>query len=113
MVVADVLGLVAGGLTTAAFVPQVLKTWRTRSAGDVSLVMFGIMWLGVGLWIAYGVLIRSTPVVVANVVTFGLVTAMLALKGRFSRRRTDEVVTPRWRPRPRRTARGPRPCPRP
>ena len=83
------LGLLAGTLTTAAFVPQVLKTWRTRAAGDVSLAMFLILALGVGLWVVYGSLIGSAPVLVANGVTLLLVLAMLALKWRFRAPRRD------------------------
>jgi MtN3 and saliva related transmembrane protein len=77
------LGIVAGSLTTAAFVPQVLKTWRTRAAEGVSSAMFAILALGVGLWVIYGVLIGSAPVLCANGVTLLLVLTMLALKWRF------------------------------
>jgi MtN3 and saliva related transmembrane protein len=79
----NMLGLVAGTLTTAAFVPQVLKTWRSRAARDVSLAMFLILALGAALWTVYGLLIHSTPVLVANGVTLLLVLTMLALKWRF------------------------------
>ena len=77
------LGLIAGTLTTAAFLPQVLKTWRSRAARDVSLAMFVILGLGVGLWVVYGTLIGSAPVLIANGVTLVLVLVMLALKWRF------------------------------
>ncbi len=77
------LGLVAGTLTTAAFVPQVLKTWRSRSAHDVSLAMFLILAVGATLWTIYGRLIGSAPVLVANGVTLLLVLTMLALKWRY------------------------------
>jgi uncharacterized protein with PQ loop repeat len=49
-----ILGLVAGALTTAAFLPQVLKTWKSRSAKDLSLGMFSLFCLGVAMWLAYG-----------------------------------------------------------
>ncbi|MBI5479177.1 MAG: SemiSWEET transporter [Deltaproteobacteria bacterium] len=78
-----VLGTVAGVLTTAAFVPQVVKTWRTRSARDISGVMFAAFSIGVALWIVYGVLVRSAPVVVANSVTLLLALAVLGMKARF------------------------------
>ena len=76
----DLLGLAAGTLTTCAFIPQVLRTWRTRSAQDISLVMFLLFSLGVALWIVYGVVIQSTPVIVANGVTFVLALAILVMK---------------------------------
>jgi MtN3 and saliva related transmembrane protein len=77
------LGLVAGTLTTAAFVPQVVRTWRTRSARDISLGMFATLVAGVTLWIAYGLLTRSLPVIAANAVTLLLAGAVLVMKLRF------------------------------
>ena len=61
--------MLAGILTTAAFFPQVLRTWRTRSTGDMSAAWLMMMNSGVFLWILYGVHIGSTPVVAANVIT--------------------------------------------
>lgn len=77
------LGFVAGALTTAAFVPQVVKVWRTRSTRDISLWMWLVLCVGILLWIVYGVLARSVPVVAANVVTLGLATAVLVCKIRY------------------------------
>ena len=77
------LGLIAGTLTTIAFLPQVVKTWRSRSAHDVSTGMFLLLAVGVSLWVVYGLLIGSTPVVAANAVTLGLALAMLVLKRRY------------------------------
>jgi MtN3 and saliva related transmembrane protein len=76
----DLLGLTAGTLTTCAFIPQVLRTWRTRSTRDISLVMFFLFSLGVLLWIIYGFAIASTPVIVANGVTLVLALAILVMK---------------------------------
>ena len=83
MDLATVLGTVAGVLTTAAFVPQVVKTWRTRSARDISGVMFVAFSIGVALWIVYGAMVRSAPVVVANSVTLLLALAVLVMKAKF------------------------------
>ncbi len=52
----DTLGLIAGGLTTISFLPQVIKTWRSRSAKDLSFRMFGIFSVGVLLWLIYGLI---------------------------------------------------------
>lgn len=83
----ELLGIIAGCLTTTAFVPQVWRAWRTRSVEDVSLGMFVLFTLGVALWTVYGVLTRSLAVTLANVVTFGLASAVLVAKLRFGRRR--------------------------
>jgi len=77
------LGLIAGTLTTIAFVPQLVKTWKTRSTKDVSLGMFSIFCTGVLLWLIYGVLIQSVPVALANGVTLVLAGAILSLKLKF------------------------------
>lgn len=82
---ADALGALAGTLTTAAFVPQVLKTWKSRSAEDVSLAMFLIFSAGVLLWLVYGILIGATPIIVANAVTLVLALAILAMKIRYKK----------------------------
>jgi MtN3 and saliva related transmembrane protein len=86
MTATSLLGLVAATLTTLAFLPQVLKTWRSRSARDVSTGMFLLLAAGVTLWVIYGLLIGSTPVVAANAATLGLALAMLALKRRYRAR---------------------------
>ncbi|MBL8113271.1 MAG: SemiSWEET family sugar transporter [Acidobacteria bacterium] len=82
----DLLGYVAGALTTAAFVPQLVKTWRSRSAGDLSYGMMAVFSTGVALWLAYGIALESWPVILANAVTLVLALAILALKVRFERR---------------------------
>ncbi|MBI3569816.1 MAG: SemiSWEET transporter [Gammaproteobacteria bacterium] len=83
MTTTDLLGLVAGTLTTAAFVPQVVKAWRTRSTSDISLGMFVLFNVGLVLWLAYGVIIGSWPVVLTNVVTLVLALTILFLKLRY------------------------------
>ncbi len=75
-----ILGLVGGTLTTVSFLPQVFKTWKSRSAKDVSLWMFLILSLGIVMWIIYGFLIDSIPVIAANIVSFVLVFTILMLK---------------------------------
>ncbi len=77
------IGLVAGTFTTAAFVPQVIKTWRTRSTEDISLAMFAIFALGVLLWLVYGIYIDSLPIVIANTITLVLAGTIVVLKLRF------------------------------
>ncbi|NDF03897.1 MAG: hypothetical protein EB068_02125, partial [Betaproteobacteria bacterium] len=63
MILSEIVGLVAAALTTLAFVPQALKSWRTRDLSGVSLVMYGVFTSGVALWLLYGLLIESWPVI--------------------------------------------------
>lgn len=82
MSLTTLLGLLASCLSVTAFVPQVFKAWRTRSTGDVSASMFGLLASGCVAWIIYGTLRDDWPVVVTNAVILALTLAMLALKWR-------------------------------
>ncbi len=75
-----VLGLIAASLTTIAFVPQVHKTWKSKSAKDLSLGMYLIFTTGVVLWLTYGILKPDLPIIVANVVTLSLTLVLLYFK---------------------------------
>lgn len=74
------IGTSAGTLTTIAFIPQVSKTWKTQSAGDISLLMFLLFSTGVLLWLIYGILLGAYPIIVANGITLTLSASILALK---------------------------------
>jgi MtN3 and saliva related transmembrane protein len=74
------IGFAAGTLTTAAFFPQLTKTWKTKSARDMSLGMLVTFCTGVLLWAVYGLLIHSPPMIITNSVTLMLAGAILALK---------------------------------
>jgi len=74
------LGLLAGGLTTASFVPQVAKIWKTKSAEDVSLTMFVTFCVGVALWLTYGVMKKDWAILATNGVTLILGLAILVMK---------------------------------
>ncbi len=79
----QVIGLAAGSLTTVAFLPQVIKTWKSGSAKDLSLGMFSFFCLGVLLWLVYGILTKDTPVIAANLATLILASTILFFKLRF------------------------------
>ena len=81
----DIIGALAGTLTTVSFVPQVLKTWRSRSARDISFGMFSLFSLGVLLWLIYGISIQSLPIMLANGITLTLSLVMIAMKLGFDR----------------------------
>ena len=81
----DLLGAAAGTLTTVSFVPQVLKTWRSRSAGDISFGMFLLFSLGVALWLTYGMAIHSFPIILSNLITLILSFSIVLMKLWFDR----------------------------
>jgi MtN3 and saliva related transmembrane protein len=74
------IGTIAGTLTTVALFPQAYRIWRLRSADDVSAATYVTMSLGIGIWALYGALIRSTPVVVFNVISLVFSLGILILK---------------------------------
>jgi MtN3 and saliva related transmembrane protein len=85
------LGLLSGLLTTCAWLPQLLRTWRRGRADDISYTYLGIFAAGVLGWLAYGLLAAQPAVFAANVVTFTLIAALTLLKIR-PRRRGDRAA---------------------
>jgi MtN3 and saliva related transmembrane protein len=82
---AGYLGFAAGFLTTISFVPQVARAYTTRSADDLSWAWLVVFETGVGLWLAYGLLLHDWPMILSNSITLVLCTALIALKLRCSR----------------------------
>ena len=80
---ATLIGLAGGALTTLAFVPQVMKTWRTRQTRDISLGMWLALCSGIVLWLVYGVMIDDLPLIAANGVTLALAGTVLFFKLRY------------------------------
>ena len=76
----DLFGFLAAILTTIAFLPQLYKTWKTKSADDVSLIMVILFITGLICWIIYGIRINSIPILVANIITFIFNLLILILK---------------------------------
>jgi MtN3 and saliva related transmembrane protein len=85
------IGYLAAFCTTSAFVPQLVRVLRLRSARDISLPMFLIFSFGVFLWVLYGFWVHSLPVFVANGLTLILSLSILVLKLRFDRGTTREL----------------------
>jgi len=75
----ELIGFLAATLTTGAFVPQVYKTFTTRSAEGLSLAMYSCMFVGILLWLLYGIKIQSLSVIVANIVTGILAFSILIM----------------------------------
>ncbi|MFA4857966.1 MAG: SemiSWEET transporter [Candidatus Margulisiibacteriota bacterium] len=74
------IGSIGAILTTAAFVPQVLKAHNTRHTRDLSLVMYVLLAAGLVFWIIYGLILNSIPIICANLVTLGLALYLIYLK---------------------------------
>lgn len=83
---ANALGLTAGILTTLSFLPQMITTYRKRSAEDLSWGMLLAFTSGVVLWFFYGIVLRALPVILANAITFALLAAIMVMKVRYSKR---------------------------
>lgn len=82
----EIIGLVAAVLTTSSFIPQVIKTKKTKSVENLSLSMYLTMFTGVVLWLIYGLYINSLAVILANAVTAVLTLMLLSYKIRFSKK---------------------------
>ena len=79
----DLIGAVAGTLSTIAFIPQVWRIWRTRSTRDLSLTTYLIFASGVALWFVYGLMLGAVPIIVCNGLTLLLAGTVLAMKIKF------------------------------
>ncbi|AOW22074.1 SemiSWEET transporter [Urechidicola croceus] len=80
----EIIGLIAAVLTTSAFIPQVVKTKKTKDVESLSLPMYLVMLSGVLLWLVYGIYINSAAIILANLLTAGLVALLLSYKIRFT-----------------------------
>ncbi|MBR8831464.1 MAG: Sugar transporter SemiSWEET [Chroococcopsis gigantea SAG 12.99] len=76
----NIIGTIAGILTTISFLPQVIHTWKTRSAKDISLGMFLCFSSGVFLWMVYGICINNIQIIVPNLITLVLAVTILRFK---------------------------------
>jgi MtN3 and saliva related transmembrane protein len=87
----DDIGFAAAFLTTAAFVPQLVRVLRLRSAREISLPTFLMFSAGVFLWLLYGIYSGSRPVIASNAVTLVISVSILVLKLRYDRNAENEV----------------------
>jgi len=97
MTIATFIGFIAGTLTTVSFVPQVLKTFRTKRCDDLSFGMLSAYASGVCLWLVYGIFLWSAPIIVANLVTLCLLVPLVVMKIRYRRaitRPPDVPISP-------------------
>ncbi|MBN8672552.1 MAG: SemiSWEET transporter [Chitinophagales bacterium] len=80
MTAADILGYAAGALTAFTFLPQVLKTWKEKSAKDVALNMFIIAFINEIMWLVYGIMINNWIIIATNAVMLAMSGIMIFLK---------------------------------
>ena len=80
MHITEILGSLAGICTVVSFIPQLIKTFISRSAEDVSLLMYIILLLGTSLWTSYGLLIGSKPIILTNLVMLVLIVTIMIMK---------------------------------
>jgi MtN3 and saliva related transmembrane protein len=81
----ELIGGVAAVCTTAAFVPQLVRVWKLRRAEEISAATFLLFAFGTAVWLVYGLLLGSLPIILANAVTVGIAAAILALKFKWDR----------------------------
>lgn len=80
MINVEIVGALAAILTSASFVPQAIKTIRSGETAAISLAMYAMFSAGVALWLAYGVMLASRPIIAANLVTLALAGTILFIK---------------------------------
>ena len=80
MISSALVGSIAGTLTTASFLPQVLHSFRSRSCRDLSYAMLFMMASGTALWALYGVMLRRWPIILPNAITFCLISSLILMK---------------------------------
>jgi MtN3 and saliva related transmembrane protein len=93
MSLVPLVGFGAGTLCTLAYLPQALHSFRTKSVGDISLLMLVSLNVGLLLWVAYGFLIHSLPIILPNAVTFFLAFPLLIMKLRYHGEASADVVS--------------------
>ena len=82
---AEILGYAAGAVTAFTFLPQVLKTWREKSAKDISLNMFLIAFANEIMWLVYGFMIENFVIILTNAVMLLMSGIMIALKMKYGK----------------------------
>jgi MtN3 and saliva related transmembrane protein len=81
-----IIGVAAGIITSASFIPQLIKGYQTKKLDDVSIGMYLILIVGMGLWLYYGILLKETPIIGANAFSIICCSLVLVLKQMYSRK---------------------------
>ncbi|GAA4742679.1 SemiSWEET family sugar transporter [Flavisolibacter ginsenosidimutans] len=91
MTAIQLLGMAAGSISAVTFLPQVIKTWKTKSADDISLLMFTFATVSVVMWLIYGIILRDVPIIYTNSLVLICSLIMLYFKFRYSHKKDKEV----------------------
>lgn len=91
MTAIHLLGMAAGSISAITFLPQVIKTWKTKSADDISLLMFTFATISVIMWLVYGIILRNVPIIYTNSLVLVCSLIMLYFKFRFSGKKDGET----------------------
>lgn len=84
MTAIDILGMTAGCISSITFLPQVIKTWKTKSATDISLLMFTFATISVIMWLVYGIILQNVPIIFTNSMVLFFSLVMLFFKYKYS-----------------------------
>jgi len=80
---ANIIGLIAGAMTTISFLPQAIRIYRTRHTHDLSLSTYIVLLAGIILWLCYGLMVHSYPIIIANAVTMAIGSYILVMKVKY------------------------------
>lgn len=86
----DIIGILGGITTTISYVPQIIKIYKTKSADDVSYGMYFLLYVGLGFWFTYGLMINATHMVIANLITVGFMTIIMYMKYKYKDHRLND-----------------------
>ena len=81
----EVIGLIGATFTTMAFLPQVVKTWKSKSVSDISIGLSLLFTVGTIFWLYYGIMINESPVIISNAITMVLTGSLLILKIKYGK----------------------------
>lgn len=85
MPVAEIIGYIAGLVIVTSWIPQVVKTYKTKSVNDLSIIMLALILSGTALWIIYGFLVKDMPIIAVNAVLIAIISSLLFLKLRYEK----------------------------
>jgi MtN3 and saliva related transmembrane protein len=88
----ELIGYTAAVLTTVAYVPQAIKIYKTKKTNDISMGMFILISTGVLLWLVYGIIIGSIPMILANFITFILSLYIFIMKIKLEYYKPEQVI---------------------